>query len=69
MESDIGEVLLGMGFLDGLLGFVEIEFECSPFLVGGILVVPLSGITCKYVGIVNVDESSFDELVWCGRLS
>ena len=54
-ESDIGEALMGMVFLDGYLGFGEMYFECSPCLVGGILVIPLYDLTYKDVGIGNVD--------------
>ena len=69
VESYIEEVVLGFLFIDGILGFGEMEFECSPCLVGEILVVPLSDITCKYAGIGNVDKSKVDELSWFGGCS
>ena len=68
-ESEIGEVLLGMGFIGGFWGFGKMKFECSPCLVRGILLISLSDITCKYVGIANVDEANVNELGWCGGRS
>ena len=60
MESNIGEFLLGLVFIDGFFGFGEMEFECSPYLVGRIFVIPLSDITCKCVDVGNVDAANID---------
>ena len=69
MKSEIGEVILGLGFIDGLLGFGEMEFECSPCIFGGILVIPLYDITFKDFGIGDFNDTNANELVWCDGFS
>ena len=66
MESDVGYALLWMGFLDGLLGLGEVEFECFPSLMWECLFVPPQDVTGKNVGVVNCNHADVDELGWGG---
>ena len=69
MGYKIEEVLLRLLFLYGFLGYIKMEFECSQYLVGVTLVVPISDITCKDVVMGNVDDNNINELDCCGGCS
>ena len=62
MKANVGLALTLLGFIGGLLGLVEVEFECFPSLLWGFIFNLPPDVIGKDFGIGKFNHADINEL-------